>query len=168
MGHGVTLANQGKNALQILRYYYGNDVEIVRSDNIRSIPQSYPGSPLRQGSSGPAVFTLQRQLNRIAKDYPFLGKLNVDGCVWGADGITVRAFQKQFNLTVMGWWDARPGYKISYIYVSVKDLAELTSEGETAGGTLPDGSWAARSAPRLPGQRCGAGAVLAEHHCTVR
>ena len=137
----VTLANQGKNALQILRYYYGNDVEIVRSDNIRSIPQSYPGSPLRQGSSGPAVFTLQRQLNRIAKDYPFLGKLNVDGVFGAQIASTVRAFQKQFNLTADGVVGRQTWYKISYIYVSVKDLAELTSEGETAGGTLPDGSW---------------------------
>ena len=32
-------------------------------------------------------------------------------------------------------------YKISYIYVSVKDLAELTSEGETASGTLSNGTW---------------------------
>lgn len=137
----VTLANQGKNALQILRYYYGNDVEIVRSDNIRSIPQSYPGSPLRQGSSGPAVFTLQRQLNRIAKDYPFLGKLNVDGVFGAQMASTVRAFQKQFNLTADGVVGRQTWYKISYIYVSVKDLAELTSEGETADGTLPDGSW---------------------------
>mgnify|MGYP003371488934 FL=1 len=137
----VTLANQGKNALQILRYYYGNDVEIVRSDNIRSIPQSSPGSPLRQGSSGPAVFTLQRQLNRIAKDYPFLGKLNVDGVFGAQMASTVRAFQKQFNLTADGVVGRQTWYKISYIYVSVKDLAELTSEGETAGGTLPDGSW---------------------------
>ncbi|MFQ7321253.1 MAG: peptidoglycan-binding protein [Faecalibacterium sp.] len=137
----VTLANQGKNALQILRYYYGNDVEIVRSDNIHSIPQSYPGSPLRQGSSGPAVFTLQRQLNRIAKDYPFLGKLNVDGVFGAQMASTVRAFQKQFNLTADGVVGRQTWYKISYIYVSVKDLAELTSEGETAGGTLPDGSW---------------------------
>ena len=61
----VTLANNGRSALQILRYYYGSDIEIVRTSNIQSIPQSYPGSPLRQGDSGTAVFTLQRQLNRM-------------------------------------------------------------------------------------------------------
>ena len=54
----VTLANQGRNALQILKYYYGNDIEIIRTSNIQSIPQSYPGSPLRQGARGTAVFTL--------------------------------------------------------------------------------------------------------------
>ena len=137
----VTLANQGRNALQILKYYYGNDIEIVRTNNIQSIPQSYPGSPLRQGFTGSAVFTLQRQLNRITKDYPFLGLLTVDGIFGSKMTTTVKAFQKQFNLTADGVVGRSTWYKISYIYVSVKDLAELTSEGETSSGTLSDGTW---------------------------
>ena len=137
----VTLARQGKNALQILKYYYGSNIEIVRTHNIQSIPQSYPGSPLRQGSTGSAVFTLQRQLNRIAKDYPFLGQLKADGVFGPQMTATVKAFQKQFNLTADGVVGRSTWYKISYIYVSVKDLAELTSEGETASGTLSDGTW---------------------------
>ena len=137
----VTLANNGRSALQILRYYYGSDIEIVRTSNIQSIPQSYPGSPLRQGDSGTAVFTLQRQLNRITKDYPFLGKLTVDGVFGAKMTATVKAFQKQFNLTADGVVGRQTWYKISYIYVSVKDLAELTSEGEVSSGTLSDGTW---------------------------
>ncbi len=137
----VTLANQGRNALQILQYYYGSDIEIVRTNNIQSIPQSYPGSPIRQGDSGTAVFTLQRQLNRITKDYPFLGLLTVDGVFGSQMAATVRAFQRQFNLTADGVVGRQTWYKISYIYVSVKDLAELTSEGETSSGTLSDGTW---------------------------
>ncbi len=137
----VTLANQGRTALQILKYYYGNDIEIVRTNNIQSIPQSYPGSPIRKGDSGTAVFTLQRQLNRITKDYPFLGKLTVDGVFGAKMTATVRAFQKQFNLTADGVVGRQTWYKISYIYVSVKDLAELTSEGEVSSGTLSDGTW---------------------------
>ena len=137
----VTLAKQGKNALQILKHYYGSNIEIVRTHNIQSIPQSYPGSPLRQGSTGSAVFTLQRQLNRIAKDYPFLGQRKADGVFGPKMTATVKAFQKQFNLTADGVVGRSTWYKISYIYVSVKDLAELTSEGETASGTLSDGTW---------------------------
>ena len=137
----VTLANQGRNALSILKYYYGNNIEIIRTNNIQSIPQSYPGSPLRQGSTGAAVFTLQRQLNRITKDYPFLGLLTVDGIFGRKMTETVKKFQKQFNLTADGVVGRSTWYKISYIYVSVKDLAELTSEGETFSGTLPDGPW---------------------------
>lgn len=137
----VTLANQGKSALEILKYYYGNNIEIVRTNNIASIPRSYPGSPLRQGDTGPNVFTLQRQLNRITKDYPFFGLLTVDGIFGPAMTATVKAFQKQFGLTADGVVGRQTWYKISYIYVSVKDLAELTSEGETSSGTLSDGTW---------------------------
>ena len=137
----VTLANQGRSALSILKYYYGSNIEIIRTNNIQSIPQSYPGSPLRQGSTGAAVFTLQRQLNRITKDYPFLGLLTVDGIFGRKMTETVKKFQKQFNLTADGVVGRSTWYKISYIYVSVKDLAELTSEGETFSGTLPDSSW---------------------------
>ena len=137
----VTLAKQGKTPLQILKYYYGSDIEIVRTNNIQAIPQSYPGSPLRQGDSGTAVFTLQRQLNRIAKDYPFFGKLTVDGVFGPRMVSTVKTFQRQFNLTADGVVGRQTWYKISYIYVSVKELAELTSEGETSSGTLSDGSW---------------------------
>ena len=137
----VTLAKQGKTPLQILKYYYGSNIEIVRTNNIQATPQSYPGSPLRQGDSGTAVFTLQRQLNRIAKDYPFFGKLTVDGVFGPRMVSTVKTFQRQFNLTADGVVGRQTWYKISYIYVSVKDLAELTSEGETSSGTLSDGSW---------------------------
>ena len=80
-------------------------------------------------------------MNRITKDYPFLGLLTVDGIFGSKMTATVKAFQKQFNLTADGIVGRSTWYKISYIYVSVKDLAELTSEGETSSGTLSDGTW---------------------------
>ena len=137
----VSLAQQGRNALSILKYYYGSNIEIVRTNNIASIPESYPGTPLRRGDRGTSVFTLQRQLNRIAKDYPFLGTLTVDGIFGSQMEATVKRFQQQFNLTADGVVGRQTWYKISYIYVSVKDLAELTSEGETLSGVLSDGTW---------------------------
>ena len=137
----VSLANEGRSALSILRYYYGSSIETARTSNIAAIPQSYPGSPLRQGASGTSVYTLQRQLNRIAKDYPAFGKLTVDGAFGPAMAETVKKFQRQFGLTADGVVGRSTWYKISYIYVSVKDLAELTSEGETASGVLSDGAW---------------------------
>ena len=132
---------QGRSALSILRYYYGNDVEVIRTSNIASIPESYPGSPVRRGDRGPSVFTLQRQLNRITKDYPFFGTLTPDGIFGEQMAETVKRFQRQFSLTADGVVGRQTWYKISYIYVSVKDLAELTSEGETSSGVLSDGTW---------------------------
>ena len=137
----VTLAEQGRSALSILRYYYGNDVEVIRTSNIASIPESYPGSPVRRGDRGPSVFTLQRQLNRITKDYPFFGTLTPDGIFGEQMAETVKRFQRQFSLTADGVVGRQTWYKISYIYVSVKDLAELTSEGETSSGVLSDDTW---------------------------
>lgn len=137
----VTLAEQGRNALSILRYYYGNDIEIVRTQNIQDIRDSYPGTPLRVGSSGKYVRIIQRQLNRIAQDYPFFGTLTVDGNFGTATEAVVKKFQKQFNLTQDGVVGRSTWYKISYIYVAVKKLAQLTSEGEKPSGELVTGTW---------------------------
>lgn len=137
----VERAKEGKNALQILRYYYGKRVQLVTTDNIASIPSSYPGSPLRRGSSGTNVRILQKQLSRIAKDYPSFGKPVVNGVFDEATERSVKRFQKQFSLTADGVVGRATWYKISFIYVSVKDLAELTSEGETAEGTQTTGGW---------------------------
>ena len=111
----VDRANEGKNALQILKYYYGNDIEIVRTNNLQDIPESYPGTPLRKGDSGQNVRIIQRQLTRIAKDYPFFGKPGTDGVFGAATEATVKAFQKQFSLTADGVVGRSTWYKISYV-----------------------------------------------------
>ena len=107
----VDRANEGKTALQILRYYYGNDVNLVTTNNIAAIPESYPGSPLRLGSTGTSVRIIQRQLDRIAKDYPAFGKPTVNGTFDATTQSSVKAFQKYFSLTADGvvgqaTWDA--------------------------------------------------------------
>ena len=137
----VDRAREGLNALQILRYYYGNRVQLVTTNNIAAIPSSYPGSPLRRGSTGTNVRILQKQLSRIAKDYPSFGKPAATGTFDEATENSVKKFQKQFGLTADGIVGKATWYKISYIYVSVKDLSELTSEGETAEGIQSTGGW---------------------------
>ena len=57
------------------------------------------------------MFTLQRQLNRITKDYPFLGLLTVDGIFGSSMTSTVKKFQKQFNLTADGVVGRQTWYK---------------------------------------------------------
>ena len=130
----VSLANNGYNALQILRYYYGTDIEIVEADVVEGVPSSYPGTPLRIGSSGSAVATIQRQLSRIAQNYPAIGFLASDGVFGESTEAAVKRFQSIFDLTSDGVVGLSTWYKISYIYVAVKKLAELSSEGETYAG----------------------------------
>ncbi len=137
----VTLAEQGYSAPEILEYYYGSNIEIIRTDNIQSIQESYPGTPLTIGSTGTYVKIIQRQLNRIAEDYPSFGTLSVDGVFGSGTAEVVKKFQAQFNLSADGIVGRTTWYKISYIYVAVKDLAELTSEGEKPTGDLVDGEY---------------------------
>ena len=117
--------------IQILRRYYGNNFELVTTNDIRAIPSSYPGTPLRLGSTGNNVSIIQRQLNRIAKNYPAIGQQSVDGVFGATTQSAVRTFQKIFNLTQDGVVGKSTWYKISYIYVAVKKLAELGSESGT-------------------------------------
>ncbi len=126
----VSLANSGLGVEEILQFYYG-DVEIVETNEIRSIPSSYPGTPLRRGSSGEDVRTIQQQLNRIRVNYPAIPAIErVDGIFGTQTEGAVRAFQQIFDLAVDGVVGKRTWYRISYIYVAVKKLAELNSEGE--------------------------------------
>lgn len=126
----VTLANQGYNAFEILEYYYGSDIEIISTDRIEGVAGSYPGLSLREGTRSDAVATIQNQLNRIAVNYPNIPTIYpVDGIFGAQTKAAVQVFQKQFNLTQDGIVGKGTWYKISYIFVAVKRLAELTAEG---------------------------------------
>ena len=126
----VTLAEQGYTPYEILQYYYGDDIEIVRNAPIRSNIPSYPGTVLRLGSAGNEVQDIQIQLNRIADNYPSIPKIpNISGRFDQNTENAVRQFQKIFNLTQDGAVGKSTWYKIKYIYNSVKRLGELSSEG---------------------------------------
>lgn len=126
----VDLANQGYTPYEILQYYYGDDIDIVMNAPIQNIEESYPGRPLQLGDINDDVKFMQTRLNRISKNYPLIPKIdNVNG-VFGRDTQdAVKAFQETFNLTVDGIVGKATWYKILYIYSSVKNLAELDSEG---------------------------------------
>ena len=126
----VALANQGMIPYEILQYYYGNDIDIVRAQEIRARTPSYPGMPLTEGMVSNDVQTVQIQLNRIAQNFPAIPKIpEADGIFDARTAESVRVFQSVFNLTQTGIVNEPTWYRLSYIYVSVKRLAELQSEG---------------------------------------
>ena len=91
------LAQQGYSSTQILRSYYG-DVEIVNDAPIQGITSSYPGTPLRRGTTGPSVVTVQVMLNRISQSYPAIPKIpSVDGIFGARTEAAVRKFQEIFD-----------------------------------------------------------------------
>lgn len=124
------LAQQGFNSQQILQNYYG-DVETVVNAPIRDLVSSYPGTPLRRGSSGPEVVTIQVALNRIAQNYPAIPKIPaIDGIFGPRTEATVRKFQEVFDLTPDGIVGPATWYAIVRLYTAVNSLSELRSQGQ--------------------------------------
>lgn len=120
------LAEQGYTAIEILRYYYGNDLYINTAEVISGVPSSYPGYSLDIGASGDKVRQLQNQLNRIARNYPAIPTVTADGIYGPATAEAVRVFQGVFNLPQTGVTDYATWYEISDIYVGVTRIAEPT------------------------------------------
>ncbi|MBR7091708.1 MAG: peptidoglycan-binding protein [Clostridia bacterium] len=123
-------ARQGLDAYEILQKYYGDDIEIVRNTPVRSVTPSYPGMPLRMGDAGNDVRVKQVQLNRISANYPGIPKIAQPDGVFGQETEdAVRAFQEIFGLAEDGIIGRATWYEIAEVFVAVKGLAELESEG---------------------------------------
>lgn len=126
------MAENGSNSMEILRHYYGDDIELVVNAPIQDLSQSYPGVPLRIGSEGEAVVVIQTSLNRISQNYPAIPKIQpVNGVFDEKTAESVQAFQRIFNLTPDGVVGKATWYKLVYLYVGVNELSELVSQGQT-------------------------------------
>lgn len=119
------LGEQGYSAIEILRRFYGNSIYINTAEQISGIPISYPGEPLRVGSSGDKVRQLQQQLDAVATVYTAIPRVTPDGIYGPATEASVRAFQSVFGLPQTGVVDFATWYKISHIYVGISRIAEL-------------------------------------------
>lgn len=118
------LGDQGYSPIEIIRYYYGNDMYINSTQYISGVPSSWPGSNLTIGSSGQKVLQLQQQLNRIARNYPALPNISEDGIFGSGTANAVRTFQQIFGLPATGIVDYPTWYEISEIYVGVSRISE--------------------------------------------
>lgn len=128
----VSLAERGLIPYDILTTYYGNDIEIVFNAPIRAVEESYPGEALRIGSSGDNVRRIQLQLNRISKNYPLIPKISGSYGVFGSGTEdAVRKFQQTFNMTQDGIVGKGTWYQLQEIYVAVKRLGDIDSEGQS-------------------------------------
>ncbi len=114
----------GYDALEILRYYYGDSIYINMAEEVSGVPESYPGYPLKTGSAGADVLKLQEQLNAISDSYPLIPKLTPDGVFGERTLEAVRTFQSVFGLSPDGIVGPRTWYRIQEIYVAVRRLGE--------------------------------------------
>ena len=126
----VELANQGKNYLEILKNYYGDDISVVTDVDVENAPAKSSVIPLREGDTGRDVENLQIRLNRISQNYPGIPKIpNPDGFFGPETTDAVKEFQRVFNLTSDGIVGSATWYKIQFVYNAVKKLYEVDSEG---------------------------------------
>ena len=128
----VTLANQGKTPLEILKNYYGNDISIKYDAEVGDGTIGYPGYDIELGSFGNPVLAIERDLKRIRNNYPAIPEIPSSPGIYTNDlANAVKKFQEIFNLPVTGVVNKATWYKIKYIYNSVKKLGDLYSEGIT-------------------------------------
>lgn len=117
------LGDQGLDALQILRNYYGSSVFIEEAEKVDGIPISFPGTPLKVGSVGQSVKAIQEQLNVIARNYPLIPRLIEDGEYGEVTAESVKVFQQIFNLPQTGEVNYPTWYKISDVFAAIQKLA---------------------------------------------
>ena len=119
------LGDQGYSSIDILRYYYGDNMYINTAEQIQGIPSSWPGADLDIGSSGQKVRQLQEQLNLIGDYYTAIPALMVDGIYGERTAEAVRQFQRINNMPQTGVVDFPTWYRISDRYVRLSGIAEL-------------------------------------------
>ena len=126
----VELANDGLSPYEILTYFYGDDIDIVRNVPVEGSSPSAPLVPLSLGLASDDVRLVQLRLNRISDNYPSIPKIAaIDGVFSDDTEAAVRRFQEIFNLRVDGIVGNATWYYIIMIYNAVKRLNELDSEG---------------------------------------
>lgn len=130
----VSLANQGYLPFQIIRYYYGDDVNIISNVPVESIGESYPGTPLSLRDVGPDVQRVQILLNAISTNYPAIPKVPT-GAVFGeATENAVKVFQRIFNLTPDGVVGRATWNKLNNLFTGINRLNELNARGDVIFG----------------------------------
>lgn len=116
------LADKGYESLRILRYYYGNNINIFEAELTGKYPYSFTLA-LRKGDCSRDVYTLQNMLNYIRSSYPGIPLIeNPSGLFDQATTDAVRKFQSVFGLSSTGIVNYQTWYMISYIYSAVAKL----------------------------------------------
>ncbi|TCT14268.1 putative peptidoglycan binding protein [Natranaerovirga pectinivora] len=120
-----SLGDQGRNAIEIIRHFYGQDMYLETAPRVSGVPTSWGGVNLQVGSTGEDVRIIQQQLNAVSQNFPAIPRVRVDGVFGEQTRDAVATFQEVFNLPPNGIVDYPTWYRISDIYVAVTRIAEL-------------------------------------------
>lgn len=126
----VELAEQGLDAFEILKNYYGENIELVENVSVDNVESGAPSVPLQEGDSGREIEFIQTRLNRISGNFPGIPKIYpTDGFFDASTTDAVKKFQEVFNLTPDGIVGKSTWYRIQNVYNAVKRLQTVNSEG---------------------------------------
>ena len=116
------LGDRGYNYLEILRYYYGNNINIYVAETTQEYPYSFT-TTLKEGDCSIDVYRLQNTLNYIRGSYPGIPIIeNPSGYFDSSTARAVKTFQKVFNLSQTGTVNLSTWYMISYIFIAVSKM----------------------------------------------
>ena len=116
------LGDRGYNYLEILKYYYGNNINIADAKTSQSYPYSFTGT-LKEGDCNQDVYKLQNTLNYIRGSYPGIPIIkNPSGLFDDNTTKAVKKFQEVFKLSPTGTVNFQTWYMISYIFIAVSKM----------------------------------------------
>ena len=116
------LGDRGYNYLEILKYYYGDNINIFEAETTQEYPYSFTAT-LKEGDCSRDVFTLQHTLNYIRGSYPGIPLIsNPTGLFDEETKKAVKKFQEVFKLTPTGTVNFQTWYMISYIFIAVTKM----------------------------------------------
>lgn len=125
------MAQRGHDSVEILRRYYGDDIELVTDAPVQDVQYSYPGYALHPGDTDEHVRAVQFILNRISQSYPAIPKIPlVDGYFDPSTEEAVKTFQRIFDLVQDGVVGRGTWYQLIRVYTGILQLSELASEGQ--------------------------------------
>lgn len=118
------LGDKGYDSLEILKYYYGNNINIYEAETTQSYPYSFT-STLKEGDCNNDVYILQNTLNYIRGSFPGIPMIeNPSGEYDRSTVNAVKTFQSVFNLSLTGSVDYQTWYAISYIFIAVSKMTD--------------------------------------------
>lgn len=116
------LGDRGYQALEILKYYYGNSINIYEALTEGDYPYSFT-TTLKEGNCNRDVYVLQNVLNYIRGSYPGIPMIeNPSGFFDEQTKKAVLKFQSVFFLSQTGMVNQQTWYRLSYIFSAVSKM----------------------------------------------
>lgn len=116
------LGVRGYNYLQILKYYYGDGINIYEAETTQKYPYSFT-TTLKEGDCSIDVYIMQNTLNYIRGSYPGIAIIENPSGLFDSQTVdAIKVFQDVFNLSQTGTVDYKTWYMLSYILIAVTKM----------------------------------------------